>query len=101
MPGSTKTALRSMRAHRLRSALTMLGIIIGVASVVVMLAVGSGARERIAAQIRSLGANLITITPGSARMGSVRLGSGAAVARPRAVHRRCRELARRAARCDT
>lgn len=67
-----------MRAHRLRSALTMLGIIIGVASVVVMLAVGIGARERIAAQIRSLGANLITITPGSARMGSVRLGSGAA-----------------------
>jgi putative ABC transport system permease protein len=76
--GSVKVALRSLRAHRLRSALTMLGIIIGVAAVVVMVAVGSGARERIAAQIRSLGANLISINPGSALMKSVRLGSGAA-----------------------
>jgi putative ABC transport system permease protein len=67
-----------MRAHRLRSGLTMLGIIIGVAAVVVMIAVGIGARERIAAQIRSLGSNLVTVTPGSARMGSVSLGSGAA-----------------------
>jgi putative ABC transport system permease protein len=75
--GSVKVALRSLRAHRLRSALTMLGIIIGVAAVVVMVAVGSGARDRIAAQIRSLGANLISINPGSARMTSVRLGSGA------------------------
>jgi putative ABC transport system permease protein len=76
--GSVKVALRSLRAHRLRSALTMLGIIIGVAAVVVMVAVGSGARDRIAAQIRSLGANLISISPGSALMRSVRLGSGAA-----------------------
>lgn len=78
MSGSTRMALRSMRAHRLRSGLTMLGIIIGVAAVVVMVAVGIGARERIAAQIRSLGSNLVTVTPGSARMGSVRLGSGEA-----------------------
>jgi putative ABC transport system permease protein len=78
LSGSVKVALRSLRAHRLRSALTMLGIIIGVASVVVMVAVGSGARDRIAAQIRSLGANLISINPGSALMKSVRLGSGAA-----------------------
>jgi putative ABC transport system permease protein len=78
LSGSVKVAWRSLRAHRLRSALTMLGIVIGVASVVVMVAVGSGARERIAAQIRSLGANLISIHPGSALMKSVRLGSGAA-----------------------
>ena len=78
LSGSVKVALRSLRAHRLRSALTMLGIIIGVAAVVVMVAVGSGARDRIAAQIRSLGANLISINPGSALMSSVRLGSGAA-----------------------
>jgi putative ABC transport system permease protein len=78
LSGSVKVALRSLRAHRLRSALTMLGIIIGVAAVVVMVAVGSGARDRIAAQIRSLGANLISINPGSALMRSVRLGSGAA-----------------------
>jgi len=73
-----KVALRSLRAHRMRSALTTLGIIIGVAALVMMVAVGSGARDRIAAQIRSLGANLISINPGSAVMNSVRLGSGAA-----------------------
>jgi len=78
LSASVKIALRSLRAHRLRTALTMLGIIIGVAAVVVMIAVGSGARDRIAAQIRSLGSNLISINPGSALMSSVRLGSGAA-----------------------
>jgi putative ABC transport system permease protein len=56
----------------------MLGIVIGVAAVVVMVAVGAGARERVAAQIRSLGANLIGVTPGSLTMGGVRLGRGAA-----------------------
>jgi putative ABC transport system permease protein len=72
-----RIALRSLLAHRLRSALTMLGIVIGVASVVVMVSVGTGARERVIAQIRSFGANLISINPGSARMTSVRLGAGA------------------------
>ncbi len=62
----------------MRSALTTLGIIIGVAALVVMVAVGNGARDRIAAQIRSLGANLISINPGSTLMRSVRLASGAA-----------------------
>jgi putative ABC transport system permease protein len=71
-------ALLSLKTHRLRSGLTMLGIVIGVAAVVVMHAAGVGAREKIAAQIRSMGANLISIHPGSARMDSVRLGSGAA-----------------------
>src|SRR5437667_1832887 len=56
----------------------MFGIIIGVAAVVVMVAVGRGAEARIAAQIRSLGANLIGISPGSATMKSVRLGRGTA-----------------------
>jgi putative ABC transport system permease protein len=73
-----RLALRSLKTHRLRSGLTMLGIVIGVAAVVVMHAAGVGAREKIAAQIRSMGANLISIHPGSARMDSVRLGSGAA-----------------------
>jgi putative ABC transport system permease protein len=76
MPNSTRVALRSLRTHRLRSALTMLGIIVGVGAVMVMIAVGIGARERIATQVRSLGANLISITPGSTRT-SVSLGSGA------------------------
>jgi putative ABC transport system permease protein len=78
LAASVKIALRSLWAHRLRSALTMLGIIIGVAAVVVMVAVGSGAQEQIAAQIRSLGANVIGISPGSMTMKSVRLGKGAA-----------------------
>jgi putative ABC transport system permease protein len=69
------TALRVLRTHRVRSALTMLGIVIGVAAVVTMNAIGSGAREQVAAQIRSLGANLISINPGSALMRSVRLGN--------------------------
>jgi putative ABC transport system permease protein len=73
-----RVALRSLRTHGLRSALAILGIVVGVGAVVVMTAVGSGARERITAQIRSLGANLISINPGSALMSSVRLGSGAA-----------------------
>jgi putative ABC transport system permease protein len=72
---NVRTALRVLRTHRLRSALTTLGIVIGVAAVVTMNAIGNGARERVAAQIRSLGANLISIHPGSALMASVRLSS--------------------------
>lgn len=75
---SIKVAFRSLGAHRLRTGLTMLGIVIGVAAVLVMVAVGNGASERISAQIRSLGANLINVFPGSARLGSVSLGRGAA-----------------------
>jgi hypothetical protein len=69
-------AWRCLRAHRLRSLLTMLGIIIGVAAVVTMVAVAAGARDRISAQIRSLGANAIGIVPGSAMTGGARLGKG-------------------------
>jgi putative ABC transport system permease protein len=78
LAANLKSALRSLRAHRLRSALTMLGIIIGVGAVVTMVAIGGGARERVAAQIRSLGANLIGISQGSLTIGAVRLGAGAA-----------------------
>ncbi|NKB49995.1 MAG: FtsX-like permease family protein [Alphaproteobacteria bacterium] len=75
---SIKVAFRSLGAHRLRTGLTMLGIVIGVAAVLVMVAVGNGASERISAQIRSLGANLINVFPGSAKIASVRLGRGEA-----------------------
>jgi putative ABC transport system permease protein len=54
---NVRIALRVLRTHRLRSALTMLGIVIGVAAVIAMNAIGSGASELIAARIRSLGAN--------------------------------------------
>jgi putative ABC transport system permease protein len=73
---NVRIALRVLHTHRLRSALTMLGIVIGVAAIIAMNAIGSGASELIAARIRSLGANLISIHPGSALMTSVRLSKG-------------------------
>ena len=72
------SALDALRLHKLRSALTMLGIIIGVGAVIAMVAVGGGAREQVVAQIRSLGSNLLVITPGNVTAGGVRMGSGAA-----------------------
>ena len=69
---SFKIATRSLMANKLRSALTMLGIIIGVASVVTMVAVGAGARTQIEEQIRSLGANVLMIMPEAAERDGVR-----------------------------
>ncbi len=60
----------------MRSALTMLGIVIGVGAVIAMLAVGSGASQQIAAQIASVGSNLLIILPGASTSGGVRMGSG-------------------------
>jgi putative ABC transport system permease protein len=74
---SMKIALRALRVNRMRSALTMLGIIIGVAAVIAMVAVGSGATQRIQEQIQSIGSNLIIVLPGSISTNGVRLGSGA------------------------
>src|SRR5215213_4630596 len=68
-------ALRSLRANKMRSFLTMLGIIIGVASVIAMVAVGAGAQTKVAEQICSLGANVLMVLPGAAR-GGVRKESG-------------------------
>jgi putative ABC transport system permease protein len=62
--------------NALRSVLTTLGIIIGVGAVIAMVSVGAGAQARVAEQIRSLGSNLIYITPGSVSAGGVRLGYG-------------------------
>jgi putative ABC transport system permease protein len=76
---SMRIALRALRVNRMRSALTMLGIIIGVAAVIAMVAVGSGATARIEAQIQSIGSNIIMILPGSLTTGGMRLGSGASV----------------------
>ncbi len=60
----------------MRSLLTMLGIVIGVGAVIVMVAVGAGAREMIGDQIRSIGSNLILVIPGATISSGVRLGSG-------------------------
>jgi putative ABC transport system permease protein len=73
---SVKIALRALRTNRTRSALTMLGIIIGVAAVIAMVGVGAGATERIQDQIKSIGSNLIIVLPGSVSSNGVRLGSG-------------------------
>jgi putative ABC transport system permease protein len=72
-----RSALSAISANALRSALTMLGIIIGVAAVIAMVAIGSGARERVNSQIKSLGANLAIIQSGNVTQGGVRLGAGA------------------------
>jgi putative ABC transport system permease protein len=74
-----RIALRALRVNRLRSALTMLGIVIGVAAVIAMVAVGSGATQRIQEQIQAIGSNLILIIPGSITSNGVHLGSGATV----------------------
>lgn len=76
LSASIKVALRALRVNRLRSALTMLGMIIGVGAVIAMMAVGSGATSRIQEQIASIGSNMIIVMPGSARSGPVRLGAG-------------------------
>ena len=71
-------ALRALRRNKMRSTLTALGIIIGVASVVAMVALGNGAQARIQSQISSLGQNLLTIYAGSRRAGGVNSGLGSA-----------------------
>jgi putative ABC transport system permease protein len=74
---SVKIALRALKVNRTRSALTMLGIVIGVAAVIAMVGVGTGATARIQAQIQSIGSNLIIVLPGSLSSNGVRLGTGA------------------------
>ena len=73
---SIRIALRALRINKLRSALTMLGIIIGVAAVITMIAVGSGAQNRIEEQIKGLGTNLIILLPGSTTSGGACMGAG-------------------------
>jgi putative ABC transport system permease protein len=73
---SVPMALAALRVNRVRTGLTMLGVIIGVGAVVTMLAIGAGAETRVAEQIRSLGSNLIIVLSGSITSGGVRLGSG-------------------------
>lgn len=71
-------ALRALRRNKLRSTLTALGIIIGVASVVTMVAVGNGAQARITSQVSALGQNLLVIFAGSRKTGGVQSGLGSA-----------------------
>ena len=71
-----KVAIKSILKSRMRSLLTALGIIIGVAAVVVMVAIGDGAQIQVEEQISALGSNLIIIFPGSSTSGGIRMGAG-------------------------
>ncbi|HYC45439.1 MAG TPA: ABC transporter permease [Burkholderiales bacterium] len=71
-----RIALRALRVNKMRSILTMLGIIIGVGAVITMIAIGSGAQAQVEEQIKSLGTNLIIVLPGSVTAGGVRMGAG-------------------------
>jgi ABC-type antimicrobial peptide transport system permease subunit len=72
---AVRSAWRALAANTLRSALTMLGIIIGVAAVITMIAVGRGATERVQAQMKGLGSNIMLVLPGGVTAGGVRLGA--------------------------
>ena len=73
-----RIALRALARNKLRSFLTMLGIIVGVGAVIAMVAIGEGAKATIRAQIASLGTNVLIVLPGATSQGGARSGSGAA-----------------------
>jgi putative ABC transport system permease protein len=75
---SARIALRSLSANKLRSALTMLGIIIGVAAVIALMGIGRGAQAAIDNQINSMGTNLLFVSPGATSQGGVRTAQGSA-----------------------
>ncbi len=76
IPSTIKISFRALRVNKMRSALTALGIIIGVGAVITMLAVGTGASRQIEQQISSMGSNLLIILPGATTTGGVRMGAG-------------------------
>lgn len=71
-----KMAIVSLKINKMRSMLTSLGIIIGVSAVIIMLAVGTGASEKVKQDMESMGSNLLTIRSASAKTGGVRMGMG-------------------------
>jgi putative ABC transport system permease protein len=73
---SIRIALQALRVNKLRSSLTMLGIVIGVGAVIAMVAVGSGASQRIQEQMASIGSNLLMVQPGSRTSGGMHMGHG-------------------------
>ncbi len=73
---SLRIAIRALRVNKMRALLTMLGIIIGIAAVIAMVAIGAGASKVISDQIASMGSNLLLVLPGSTTSGGLRTGSG-------------------------
>jgi putative ABC transport system permease protein len=78
MASILKIALRALARNKVRSALTMLGIIIGVASVIAMVSLGQGASQQVQEQMESMGTNMLIVSAGSQRMGGVRGGAASA-----------------------
>ncbi len=79
MPGTlAREALRALTVNRLRSALTMLGIVIGVGAVVMMLAIGRGAQETVNRSIAAMGSNIVIVLSGATTSGGLRFGTGTA-----------------------
>jgi putative ABC transport system permease protein len=76
VPFTLRIALRALQSNKMRSGLTMLGIIIGVAAVIAMLAIGSGASRKVSDEISSMGSNLLIVFSGSTSSGGARMGSG-------------------------
>ena len=74
---TVRAAIMALRDHKLRSGLTALGIIIGTSATIAMLAIGAGARAQVAAQVQSLGSNLLVVVSGNVSQSGVRLGAGA------------------------
>ncbi len=72
---AVRSALRALLANKLRSLLTMLGIIIGVGAVITMVAVGNGATQRVQEQMKGLGSNIMLVLPGGVSQAGVRLGA--------------------------
>jgi putative ABC transport system permease protein len=75
---SFRIAFRALRRNKLRTILTMLGMIIGVCAVIAMVSIGNGAKSQIEAQIASLGQNVLSVFPGSSSSGGMRGGWGSA-----------------------
>ncbi len=73
-----RTSLDAIRSHRLRSSLTMLGILIGIAAVILTVGLGEGAQVQVESEINSLGTNLLVVSPGSSTASGVRGGAGSA-----------------------
>ncbi len=97
VPSTIKISFRALWVNKMRSSLTMLGIIIGVGAVIAMVAVGSGASRKISEQISSIGSNLLIILPGSTTAGGVRMGAGSqptlSLADAEAIFKECSSVA--------
>src|SRR5207237_1926290 len=78
MTESLSVALRALGANKLRAALTMLGMIIGVGAVIALMSIGKGVQASVTSQIKGLGTNLLFISPGAQQQGGVRTAQGSA-----------------------